>query len=225
MKTNYFPPEFRKTTFTCPYCGVLAQQEWGDITDRFYDGGFGSIYQSKCKNEDCLKSCLWIDEKMVLPDQEGIPFPNDDLAEDIRKDYLEARSIVNKSPRGAAALLRLCIQKLCKQLGESGKDLNADIASLVKKGLRQSIQQSLDIVRVTGNEAVHPGVIDLKDNREIALKLFELVNLIAEVLITESKRIDELYEIVVPQVKKEAIAQRDKDCSPDEKEFEGKGKR
>jgi len=34
------------------------------------------------------------------------------------------------------------------------------------------ILQSLDIVRVIGNESVHPGVIDLKDDRHTALRLF-----------------------------------------------------
>lgn len=146
---------------------------------------------------------------MVIPDMEGIPYPNDDLSDEIREDYVEARSILSRSPRGAAALLRLGLQKLCKQLGEPGKDINTDIASLVKKGLRPSIQKTLDMVRVTGNESVHPGVLDMKDNREVALKLFELVNLIADVMISEPKHVDELYENVIPEEKKKAIAGRD----------------
>jgi len=152
-----------------------------------------------------------MDGTMVVPDMEGVPYPNDDLIDDIKEDYMEARSVLSRSPRGAAALLRLALQKLCKQLGESGRDINSDIANLVKKGLRPSIQKALDIVRVTGNESVHPGVLDMKDNREVALKLFELVNLIADVMISEPKRVDELYETVVPDEKKKAIAGRDGD--------------
>lgn len=146
---------------------------------------------------------------MTIPDMQGLPYPNDDLNADIKEDYMEARSIVSRSPRGAAALLRLGVQKLCKQLGEPGKDVNTDIASLVKKGLRPSIQKALDIVRVTGNESVHPGLMDMKDNNEIANKLFELINLIAEVMITEPKRIDEMYSSVLPEEKRKRIAQRD----------------
>lgn len=147
---------------------------------------------------------------MIIPDMEGLSYPNEDLDQDIKDDYLEARSIVNKSPRGAAALLRLALQKLCKQLGEPGTNINTDIASLVKKGLRPSIQQALDIIRVTGNESVHPGTLDMKDNRDVALEMFKLINLIAEVMITEPKRIDALYGTIVPEDKQKAIEVRDK---------------
>lgn len=212
MKQQYFPPEFKKEQFTCPHCTVLANQEWS-LRDQnhwtHYSPFRQHIYLSTCTNRACSKMCLWIDGIMVIPDMEGIPYPNDDLSDEIREDYIEARSILSRSPRGAAALLRLGLQKLCKQLGEPGKDINTDIASLVKKGLRPSIQKALDIVRVTGNESVHPGVLDMKDNREVALKLFELVNLIADVMISEPKRVDELYENVIPEEKKKAIAGRD----------------
>lgn len=212
MKQQYFPPEFQKEQFTCPHCTVLANQEWllRDQNHWTHHSPFRQhIYLSTCTNRACQKMCLWIDGIMVIPDMEGIPYPNDDLSDEIREDYVEARSILSRSPRGAAALLRLGLQKLCKQLGEPGKDINTDIASLVKKGLRPSIQKALDIVRVTGNESVHPGVLDMKDNREVALKLFELVNLIADVMISEPKRVDELYENVIPEEKKKAIAGRD----------------
>lgn len=54
--------------------------------------------------------------------------------------------------RPSDALLRLSIQMLCKHLGESGEDLNGDIANLVKKGLNAVVAKSLDVVRVIGNE-------------------------------------------------------------------------
>ncbi len=135
--------------------------------------------------------------------------PNPDLRDDIREDYLEARGIVTKSPRGAAALLRLCTQKLCQQLGKPGKNPNEDIAALVKEGLPTGVQKSLDVVRVIGNNAVHPGQIDLKDDVETANKLFELINIIARVMITQPKEIARLYESL-PVGQREAIEQRDK---------------
>lgn len=211
MKYQYFPPEFKKDQFTCPHCGVLANQDWSHIVESYYrNTPYYEIYISHCTNKACTNYCLWIDGKMVDPDMEGVPYPNEDLNEEIQEDYMEARSILSRSPRGSAALLRLAIQKLCRQLGEQGRDVNTDIANLVKKGLRQSIQKALDIVRVTGNESVHPGTLDMKDNREIALKLFELTNLIVEVMVSEPKRVDELYEKVIPSEKKKAISERDK---------------
>ena len=73
---------------------------------------------------------------MVYPDGMALPPPNSDLDTDIQEDYREAASIVNRSPRAATALLRLCVQKLCKQLGQDGKKkINDNIAALVKAGL------------------------------------------------------------------------------------------
>jgi hypothetical protein len=120
------------------------------------------------------------------------------LSADIRTDYEEARSILARSPRGAAALLRLAIQKLCKELGKSGKDLNQDIAALVRVGLPVEVQRALDAVRVIGNEAVHPGQMDVSDNPKIAAALFGLVNFIVEKMISEPKAIDQIYELLPP---------------------------
>jgi hypothetical protein len=93
-------------------------------------------------------------------------------------------------------------------LKEHGKDLNKDIGSLVKKGLPDRIQKALDVVRVIGNESVHPGQIDLNDNPAITTKLFELINFIADAMITKPKEIDKLFD-GLPDGKKEAIQKRD----------------
>jgi hypothetical protein len=167
-----------------------------------------NVWASMCYS--CSGVSVWIDDHVVFP---AIPTagiePNSDLSDGIKRDFREASSILDASPRGAAALLRLCIQKLCVQLGEKGQNLNDDIASLVSKGLDVHVQQALDIVRVVGNNAVHPGQIDLRDDRDTAMRLFELVNEIAEDRITRPARVKKLYEKVVPESARKAIEKRD----------------
>ena len=123
----------------------------------------------------CYDTTIWFGEQLVWPRIGSAPLPNADMPGDVRGDYSEASTILDLSPRGAAALLRLAVQKLCAHLGEKGKNINEDIASLVAKGLDPRVQQALDTVRVIGNEAVHPGVMDLRDDRATAERLFGLV--------------------------------------------------
>ncbi len=160
---------------------------------------------SECFN--CKKIAVWVHRSMVFPLQRLGPSPNADLPEDIARDFEEARSIVNASPRGAAALLRLSVQKLCAHLGERGKNIDDDIASLVGKGLDPLVQQSLDIVRVVGNDAVHPGTVDLRDDQDSALRLFDLLNAIAQQMISHPKTVRAMYE-KLPEGKRKAIEDR-----------------
>jgi hypothetical protein len=162
---------------------------------------------SQCYN--CEKIAVWVYDKLIFPPELHGEEPNIDIPDDVLRDYDEARSILNLSPRGSAALLRLAIQKLCKFLGEKGENINDDIASLVKKGLSPIIQKSLDVVRVVGNESVHPGRLDLRDDRDTASKLFRLVNLIAEQMISHPKHVNDMYDGLLPEAKKKQIEKRD----------------
>jgi hypothetical protein len=182
----------------------------------FFDKHDGALYNrtesvnlslSRCFN--CKKIAVWVYDRLLFPPELHGEEPNIDIPDDVLLDYEEARSILNLSPRGAAALLRLAIQKICKFLGENGKNINDDIASLVRKGLSPIIQKSLDVVRVVGNEAVHPGTLDLRDDRDSASKLFRLVNLIAEQMISHPKHVNDMYDGLVPASKKEQIEKRD----------------
>ena len=93
-------------------------------------------------------------------------------------------------------------------LKEPGKNINSDIAALVKKGLDPRVQQALDVVRVIGNNAVHPGQIELKDDRVTAEKLFGLVNLITEIMISQPKHVGAMFDSL-PEAVREGIEKRD----------------
>jgi len=123
-------------------------------------------------------------------------------------DFEEARAIAGRSSRGAAALLRLVIQKLCVHLKQPGRNLNDDIGALVKLGLPTGVQQALDVLRVVGNNSVHPGELDIRDTPEVATKLFKLVNIIAEKMIAEPKELKALFE-ALPDGAKKQIKKRD----------------
>ena len=145
---------------------------------------------------------------MLVPSDAPVPPPHPDLPQDCCGEYNEARDIMAKSPRAASALLRLSIQKLMPHLGQSGKNINADIKALVANGLPPLVQKALDICRVVGNNAVHPGEIDLNDTPDTANKLFQMINFIVQDRITHPKEIEALYE-ELPVGAREAIDKRD----------------
>lgn len=216
--SKHILPVLRKQTFHCPLCGVLAQQTWSDNINCGYQyiqpNGAQGLTSYKLTNAAtakcsyCSQASIWINGQMVYPLTGNVEEANSDLPLDILKDYNEAKDIVNISPRGSAALLRLALQKLCVHLNEKGKNINDDIANLVKRGLPTQLQQALDSVRVIGNHAVHPGVIDLEDKPETAFALFSFVNIICDYFITQPKKISEVYNNL-PQKDIDNIAKRD----------------
>ena len=143
-----------------------------------------------------------------MPSEAPVPPPHSDLPNSCIAEYNEARDIVARSPRAAAALLRLCLQKLMIELKEKGKNINDDIGSLVQKGLPVEVQQALDYCRVIGNNAVHPGEIELTDNAEISHSLFEMLNFIVDDRISRPKKVTNLYN-TLPKGAIEAVEKRD----------------
>lgn len=165
---------------------------------------------SRCKCDNCGGVSIWNveEERCVDPVIGGGPRPHVEMPEDVRADYEEARRIVGQSPRGACALLRLSVQKLCKDLGEKGDNINEDLKSLVQKGLPEEVQEAMDSLRVIGNNAVHPGEMDLTDDTETASALFDLLNFVVEEMIAKPKRRRGIFENL-PVGVREAIKKRD----------------
>ena len=216
---NYVAPKFNLEAFNCPFCNTYAYMAWNSGSE--WD--FSNYREAKCYK--CKKKSLWRKEMhvdplvgavgfMIYPDTGNAPFPVEDMPEDVKADYMEAASIFSKSHRGGAALLRLALQKLLKHLGKEGKNINDDIRALAGDGsLPSKVIQVADTLRITGNNAVHPGTMSDEDFDDVAEKMFDLINFIVRKAITEPKELDELYLKVPESARKSAEMQDAKNAA------------
>ncbi|WP_250476745.1 DUF4145 domain-containing protein [Caballeronia sp. INML1] len=197
---NNKTPGLRVSAFTCPNCGAYAEMRWAQAQDG--PNAYFPVYAATCGA--CKRQSWWLEQasptgvgssiaRMMWPVRTTAPLAHPDLPTDLQVDFEEARTISQASPRGAAALLRLIVEKLVKELGAQGDNINAMIGDLVKKGLPVQVQQALDSVRVIGNNAVHAGKMDQADVESTVNQLFALVNIIVEQQITQPRKIAELF--------------------------------
>lgn len=217
----YKEAEYSEVSYTCPHCGTISLMRWNYMYVMIKeDGSFcildnqdseGVLYQDEIGVAVCT-ACdeiqIWLNQNLIYPIPSTLPIASVDMPEKVRVIYNEAKEIFSISPRASAALLRLGLQYLCKELGESGENINNDIKSLVGKGLPDRVQKALDTIRVIGNSAVHPGTININEKPEVAQALFKILNIIVEKMVTEPKQIDEIYDLL-PEGAKRAIEKRD----------------
>lgn len=199
---TYVKPNANSQAFTCPHCGVLAEQLWCLLT---------RVVSTNMRREDsnsmigtcrnCDKLTIWLgddyDEKsMVYPTTGNAKLPNEYMPEYIQKDYCEARDIVSRSPRAACVLLRLCIEKICDEQEAEGDSLAKKIEKMMEKGISLEINDAFTSVRIIGNDAAHPREINLADDIDTATMLFDIVNYIVEDIYAKQARIKEIGEHV-----------------------------
>ena len=217
--TDYVPPTLLEDAFNCPHCNAYANMSWG-YTDAYLNYNTQRTRIWACRCARCQGDSFWwitefnadtpISGHMILPQESAAPMPHEDMDESVKEDYLEAREIVGSSSRGACALLRLALQKLCNKLGYDSGGINSDIGAMVADGLPVQIQQALDVVRVVGNNAVHPGELNKDDVDSVAIGIFHLINEIVEDRIAKPKRIAALYS-KLPKGAVQAIERRDRE--------------
>lgn len=233
---HYEAPGFYKDAFNCPHCHAYASMKWNQLYILKQGGSIEEVEAHRAKCDRCGQVSLWKGMRIaapislvrhqadnteqfniesaaksiqLYPSMSSAPMPSPDLPDDCRDDYMEARAIVANSPRGAAALLRLVVQKLCKHLGMPGHNINDDIKALVQeRNLSEMVQQALDAIRVFGNNAVHPGELQLEDDTETAIVLFDMINIIVDEMISKPNKARALFDRL-PSGAKAAIAKRD----------------
>jgi len=213
MQNKYTSPKYKEDAFNCPHCGAYSNQTWSwekcgvPASYGGYTGSSESYYFAQCAR--CRNYSIWFHEEMVFPCATGVEPINDDAPDDVKKDYEEASKVLYLSPKSSNALLRLALQKLCIHLGADNNKLDVMIGQLVKeKGLSPKIQKAMDAIRIYGNDSVHIGEIRDSDTVDTAIKLFHIINIIIESMITDDKIIDGLMS-GVGEGQKKHIRNRD----------------
>lgn len=213
---EHLQPKLNSEAFICPNCSVYAKMNWSRLNYNDIKNPIVIITLARCSH--CDSDSIWRTSspytgpntsEMIYPKSDVIVKAEADMPEDVKADFEEAKQVYNASPKAAAALLRLALQKLLVHLGQPGKNINSEIGNLVAEGkLNGGIQKAADTVRLTGNNSVHPGEMNEEDVDFIASKMFDLINFIIRKTITEPRELDELYNLT-PQKAREAIEKRD----------------
>lgn len=216
-------------SFKCPYCGAFAYMEWNNLFVISQDPMGNDFYVRTRVHQATCASCdnnnIWYnhapemdwlppnnfykpkdnnDLTRLYPIQEiankDIPAANADMPEDVTKLYIEAALIFELSPRSAAALIRLALEKLCTHLGVTKKNIKESIEELATKNIIPlNVAKAADNIRLIGNANVHPGIICDEILEDINSAIFIYINLIVDYAITKPKEIAEINALFPEQ--------------------------
>lgn len=130
----------------------------------------------------------------IHPTNSSIKEPNNDMPKNIKDLYNEASSVFELSPRSSLAIIRLALDLLCIELGAKEQDnLFNKVEWLYNENVIDAeLKELAHGVRGLGNGAVHPRNIDEEINKNDAIIVFELLNIIVEEKITKENRKNEL---------------------------------
>jgi hypothetical protein len=131
---------------------------------------------------------------------------------EVRALHMEAAQVGVVSRRAAAALARAAVERLLKTLDPDApaKAKLADYIERVRPRVSAPLGQLLDVVRVTGNQALHVDnqppelvllVLDSNVGPGVLETLLETANDLVDELITRPKRALELWEKLPEGVK------------------------
>ena len=228
-RSAHVPPELHLAGFNCPHCGIRAHQDWSALGYEDYDEGHNfwtsleSVVEPPEGDSDpfasgkvthiwngarcfsCGQWSIWHLYAMVYPPVQIGAAPNPDMPEETRSLYIEARQVATVSRRAGAGLARAAVERLLKLLdtdAPSSANLETRIARL-RDRVSSPLGQLLDVVRVTGNQALHIEdqppellllVLDDTVGPGVLETLLQVANDLVDELITRPRRTQDLWE-------------------------------
>ncbi len=200
---------FQAKSFICPWCRVHATMTWQHLHTEWsnFQPGLNLAYCANCEKYSIWKRNNSGESVMIYPLTPSAPRSNPDMPDDVEELYCEAANISVFSHRGAAAILRLCLEKLCNELTNKEDTIDHNLKRLAESDdpIPGRMLKMAHFVRVMGNEAVHPGKIDFNDNPEIVKALFTFINLLVDNQITQLERLDGLIRAQPHDVQKKIM--------------------
>lgn len=174
---------------------------------------------SNCGGRSYFEKILFKDDEEKQENQEEIrliyPFnssidiePNDDMENEDKALFNEARDIFDRSPKASGALLRSVLESILRKhfsekhsdhtLGKILKDQD------VKDILGEDILKLCEAIKLVGNESSHSALLIYKDEDKRDVKLlFELINLVVDEIISKPTKKQKLLDNVDNVIKKQ----------------------
>ena len=212
---NTIQPEFEAKWFHCPHCKYKTEHEWHslyipgfpyipqEIKDKLREKLFEnatdkhlqadrSLAISICRH--CKDYCIWEQEQLIYPlSRTPITF-NTDIPAGILEICEEAASISNLSLRSSLLLGRIIIDRLLKEKAKEGTINEMANQLLHESAISLNTHAKITAIRLLGNDINHNDVIDITTISPIAI--FDLINQIADDLITRPKEFESLQESI-----------------------------
>ena len=222
------PPEYRAKQFDCPHCTAVTGVSWSRPTQatNTTTGASANTWTAYSVCHLCKGTTIWhattvrgnpqrLDEPtMIFPTIIELgPVPNNDLSSRVTAVFDEARRVLPISPRSACGLARLALQWFLEDGLKLNGTINAMISELVaNQQVDIRISNAFDTVRCFGNDAAHDSEIsDWHANNDMAthdaITMLEIVNEIADVMVTRPKRYSEKFDRI-PEKKRQGIDDR-----------------
>lgn len=224
--------DFINKTFICPYCGKEQSYSENNMCSNFvgYKRGIAAnlrmayefcdinILHILCTNRSCRRIIVVAHDLFNSKQWDLIPenicnhYP-DYIPYQIRNDYEEASSIIERSPKAAAALFRRCLQGMIHDFWNiHEKNLNAEI-TVLKERVSLSQWKALDGLRSIGNIGAHMEkdvnlIIEIEPDE--AIKLQKLIELLLNKWYIANHEEEELYAEIAQAAEKKAEQRKDK---------------
>jgi hypothetical protein len=225
----FAPPAtlFMPFNWTCPHCNVKTTivdsnftKGQSTSTKESFDGyRVLEVEWIVCPNEECKRLALYvrmfdypynnvygmhakadkIETWRLIPSSNAKVFPTY-IPAALIKDYQEASSIVQLSPKASATLARRCLQGIIRDFFKVSKSRLIDEIAAIEDKVDPLIWKAIDAVRKVGNIGAHMEkdinlIVDVdKDEASLLLGLIEM--LFEELYIHRYEREEKLKQII-----------------------------